>query len=74
MDAIVFFVDVQDTQRFPESKKELLSLLNDEQISDCPILILGNKNDLVGAATEQQVREYFELNNTTGKVSIATSP
>lgn len=68
MDAIVFLVDAFDTQRFPESKTELCSLLADEQLGHCPILILGNKIDRSGAASEDQLRSYFELHNTTGKV------
>ena len=68
VDAIVFLVDAFDTQRFPESKNELLSLLADEQLSHCPILILGNKIDRAGAASEDQLRAYFELHSTTGKV------
>lgn len=68
MDAIVFLVDAFDTQRFPESKNELCSLLADEQLAQCPILILGNKIDRPGAASEDQIRSYFELHATTGKV------
>lgn len=68
MDAIVFLVDAFDTQRFPESKGELGSLLEDEQLAHCPILILGNKIDRAGAASEEQLRAFFELHQTTGKV------
>jgi len=68
VDAIVFLVDAFDTQRFPESKNELCSLLADEQLAQCPILILGNKIDRPGAASEDQLRAYFELHSlTTGK-------
>lgn len=70
VDAIVFLVDAFDAQRFPESKNELSSLLADEQLSHCPILILGNKIDRAGAASEDQLRAYFELHSTTGKVGF----
>lgn len=68
VDAIVFLVDAYDVQRFPESKRELMSLLADEQLAHCPILILGNKIDRPGASSEDQIRSYFELHATTGKV------
>ncbi len=64
----MFLVDAFDTQRFAESKNELFSLLADEQLGHCPILVLGNKIDRPGAASEDQLRAYFELHNTTGKV------
>jgi len=45
------------------------SLINDEQISSAPILILGNKIDIPGAASEDEIRHYFGLHSlTTGKV------
>jgi len=70
VDAIVFIVDASDTQRLLESKHELDSLLNDdEQLAQCPILILGNKIDKVGALSESQLYHYFDLyGKTTGKV------
>ena len=69
VDAIVFIVDASDTHRLLESKYELDSLLNDEQLAQCPILILGNKIDQVGALSESQLHHYFDLyGKTTGKV------
>ena len=59
-----------DQKRFVESKAELDSLLADEQCINCPILILGNKIDKIGAVGEQDIRHYYNLNGlTTGKVS-----
>jgi GTP-binding protein SAR1 len=70
VDAIVFLVDVWDQNRLVESKAELDSLLADEQVINCPILILGNKIDKIGAAGEQDIRNYMGLNGlTTGKVN-----
>ena len=71
VDAVVFLIDVWDRQRLVESKAELDSLLLDEQVMNCPVLILGNKIDKIGALGEQEVRQIFNLNGiTTGKVKI----
>jgi GTP-binding protein SAR1 len=74
VDAIVFLIDVWDRQRFTESINELQSLLSDEQLSECPIVILGNKIDKIGAAGEHEVRHIFNLNGqTTGKVNESSN-
>jgi len=74
VDAIVFLIDAYDRERFPESKAELDSLLTDEQLSNCPVLILGNKIDRLGAASEDEIRQYFGLHGqTTGKGKIPRS-
>lgn len=45
------------------------SLLTDEQVANAPVLILGNKIDISGAASEDEIRHWFGLHNlTTGKV------
>ncbi|XP_054724071.1 GTP-binding protein SAR1b-like [Uloborus diversus] len=74
VDAIVFLIDAYDRERFPEAKVELDSLLTDEQLSSCPVLILGNKIDRAGAASEDEIRAYFCLHGqTTGKGKISRS-
>lgn len=38
----------------------------------CPVLILGNKIDIPTAASEQQIKEYFNLNAlVTGKNNVS---
>lgn len=39
VDAIVFLIDACDRARFVESKTELDSLLTDEQLLNCPVLV-----------------------------------
>ena len=47
------------------------SLLADEQLASCPVLLLGNKIDIPGAASEDYIRQYFGLYGlTTGKVRL----
>lgn len=68
VDGIVFLIDTYDRERFREAKDELDGLFGEEQIENVPILILGNKIDRPGAASEQEIRQYFGLNvQTTGK-------
>nr|XP_015839424.1 PREDICTED: GTP-binding protein SAR1 isoform X2 [Tribolium castaneum] len=74
VDAIVFLIDANDRARFEESKQELVSLLTDETLSSCPVLILGNKIDLPGAASEDEIRMYYDLyGQSTGKGKVPRS-
>lgn len=72
VDGIVFLVDVFDRSRFQEAHAELESLLRDEQIASAPVLILGNKIDIPGAASEDEIRQMFSLHGqTTGKGTVS---
>lgn len=74
VDGVVFLIDSFDRERFVEAKAELDSLLTDEQISNAPVLILGNKIDIPGAASEDEIRHIFGLHGqTTGKGTVARS-
>ncbi|EFO92934.1 hypothetical protein CRE_10231 [Caenorhabditis remanei] len=77
VDAVVFLIDVADAERMQESRVELESLLQDEQIASVPVLILGNKIDKPGALSEDQLKWQLNIqhmctgkgNNLTGDVS-----
>jgi len=64
---IVYLVDAADRMRFPECKEQLLSLLDDEALTDVPFLILGNKIDIASAASEEELRMSLGIHHTTGK-------
>jgi len=52
-----FVVDSVDQDKFDAAKTELKNLLEKPQLASIPILVLGNKNDLPGALTVEQVIE-----------------
>ena len=69
VDAVVFIIDVSKRSRFEEAKAELDSILDDENLMNSPILILGNKIDKYNVAGEKDIIEYFNLGYLlTGKV------
>jgi GTP-binding protein SAR1 len=67
VNAIVFLVDSNDRDRFPEAKRELDGLLSEDKLSAVPILVLGNKIDIPTAASEDELRQWLGLTYTTGK-------
>ena len=44
---IVYMLDIANQRRFEESKKELWKILNNIELDGIPLLILGNKIDLI---------------------------
>ena len=45
--------------------------MSDEQVANAPILVLGNKIDVPGACSEEDLRAIFSLiGRTTGKVRV----
>ncbi|XP_076456876.1 small COPII coat GTPase SAR1-like [Babylonia areolata] len=74
VDGIVFIIDTFDKERIAEAKAELDSLLADEQVAHVPILVLGNKIDMPGAASKEEIMHWFGLYNLiTGKDTCANS-
>jgi len=70
-DAIVFMVDSTDKRRFDECAEELGSLLEEEQLAGVPVLVLANKQDLLGSAPAEEVMKELELTTYTDRwVSI----
>ena len=73
IDAIVFIIDSVDRGRFNEARSELNSLLTDGQLSECPILVLGNKIDDHRSVSEDELRHAMGLyGHTTGKRKLVS--
>ena len=64
IDAILFLVDAVDTARFEEAYKELTNILESPELVNIPIAILGNKIDMAGAVSIEELKaalNYDEL-------------
>ncbi|HMF34081.1 MAG TPA: ADP-ribosylation factor-like protein [Candidatus Lokiarchaeia archaeon] len=58
----VFMVDLADPQRFDEAKLEFWKMLNRYELKGVPLLVLGNKLDLInGSINPQTIEDVFEL-------------
>ena len=61
INAIIFVVDSADRDRMSKAQEELHRVIQDEELSQAPILIFANKQDVAGALTEQEVYEQLHL-------------
>jgi len=58
---IVFVVDSSDIKRLDEAKGTLEQTLKSEHLRGLPVVVLANKQDIVGAATVTEITEQFNL-------------
>jgi len=72
VNAVVFLVDADDRGRLPEAKIELNRLLEAEELSDLPFLVLGNKIDMPSAVPEDELLFELGIWNTFGKDNAVT--
>ncbi|CAF4152684.1 unnamed protein product, partial [Rotaria magnacalcarata] len=66
-DAIIFLIDSTDSIRFPKAKEAFDLLLNDKQILNKPLVIIGTKGDLPTGLDEEDLSD--ELGATYGHLS-----
>ena len=67
---IIYMIDAANQLRFEESKRELWNFINKHDSSGIPLIILGNKTDLIKKPeeqdntlirTKQEIMDFFEL-------------
>ncbi|RVE49277.1 hypothetical protein evm_006071 [Chilo suppressalis] len=61
VNAIVYMVDAADQDKIEASRNELHSLLEKQQLTGIPVLVLGNKRDLPHALDEHGLIERMNL-------------
>lgn len=58
---IIFVVDSADVERLSIAKKELVQMLEEEELKDATLLVFANKQDLPGAYSAAQISEALAL-------------
>ncbi len=65
VNAIVFVVDAADRDAIPVAREELHTLLSKPSLAGIPLLVLGNKSDLKGKMSVDELIEELELKRVT---------
>lgn len=60
-EAIIYVIDSCDRERLGLSKKELISMLEEEELKQSVLLVFANKQDMKGAMTEAEVSQGLGL-------------
>ncbi|EDO05297.1 putative ADP-ribosylation factor-like protein 2 [Babesia bovis T2Bo] len=68
-DALVWVVDSADVLRVDDSRREIDSILRQDQMSQCTLLVLANKQDVSGALSVQEIQERLGLEHVTNERS-----
>lgn len=58
---LIFVIDSSDRERIEEARQELYKIAMDRVMSDVPILILANKQDMPNAMKPQEIQQRLEL-------------
>ena len=67
--AILFLVDSVDVNRFPEAKKELEKILETPELVNIPIAILGNKIDMKGSVSVDELKQALGYDDILSRES-----
>ena len=60
-DGIIYVVDSNDLDKLEDNAKIIKNISSEEELKDCPILVLANKQDLNGAATPGKVTKFLGM-------------
>ena len=61
-DALIYVIDSSDTSRLEESGKELYLILQQPELSNLPLLIFANKQDLNSSLSAEEILDQLNLN------------
>ena len=58
---IIYMIDIANQRRFEESRSEFWKVLNKDEFNGIPLLILGNKSDLIKLSKENFDKQLVKL-------------
>ena len=64
---VIFVVDSNDTERFPEAREELQKMLAEEELRDAVLLVFANKQDLPNAKSTADIANALGLPQMRGR-------
>lgn len=60
-DALIYVVDANDIERLDEAREELFGVLDDDTLTNIPVLVLSNKSDLPGSINSAKMVEALQM-------------
>ena len=66
-DGLIFVIDSNDRDRIDDAAEYLKEILEEEELKNCCVLVMANKQDLNGAMTPNEVIEKLEMGKLKGR-------
>ena len=66
-DGLIFVVDSNDRERMQKAANELKKMLAEEELKDCCVLVMANKQDLNGALSTDEVTKALGMESFKGR-------
>lgn len=66
-DGLIFVVDSNDRDRVDDASDELKKMLAEEELKDCVVLVMANKQDLSGAMSPNEITDKLGMSQLKGR-------
>ena len=66
-DGLIFVVDSNDRERIGDAAEELKKMLAEDELKDCVVLIMANKQDIDGALSPAEVTKELGMSAIKGR-------
>ena len=67
-DGLIFVVDSNDPDIIEYAAEELKNMLAEQDLANCPVLIMANKQDLKGALSPETIEDKMGMKSLYGKI------